>query len=496
MNYPRLSHFATVLGMLLAGGCTVGPDFARPGPPPVSAYTPVPIQRTADTPQVAEGAAQDLAAGQDIPQRWWALFGSPALDALVERSLENNHDLKAAEAALLSAHENVLAQRGAYYPAITATASASRSKSSADLSPNTSSGALLYSLFTPALSVAYVPDVFGANRRQVELVSAEEQATRYQREAIYTTLASNVVVAAIQEASLRAQLSATESLIDFSERTLEVLRAQKSHGYATQLDVVAQESQLAQVRATLPPLQKQLEIERHLLATLSGNYAADGVAERFDLDQLHLPDKLPLSVPSQLIEHRPDVRQAEENLHAASAAVGVAVAARLPNITLTADAGKSAVTLGALSSAGTNFWDLGAALAQPVFDGGVLLHKERAARAALQQAREQYRSTTLTAFQNVADALVAVQRDAEALQAAAASTSASKTTLDTVRTQRRAGYANYLQELSAEQAYQNALLQQIQLQASRLADSVALLQALGGGWWNRSPGPGLGGGAG
>lgn len=488
MNYPRLSHFATVLGMLLAGGCTVGPDFARPGPPPVSAYTPVPIQRTADTPQVAEGAAQDLAAGQDIPQRWWALFGSPALDALVERSLENNHDLKAAEAALLSAHENVLAQRGAYYPAITATASASRSKSSADLSPNTSSGALLYSLFTPALSVAYVPDVFGANRRQVELVSAEEQATRYQREAIYTTLASNVVVAAIQEASLRAQLSATESLIDFSERTLEVLRAQKSHGYATQLDVVAQESQLAQVRATLPPLQKQLEIERDLLATLSGNYAADGVAERFDLDQLHLPDKLPLSVPSQLIEHRPDVRQAEENLHAASAQVGVALGNMLPQFSIDANLGSSALRLGQLFSPYTGFWDLGASLTQTLFDAGALVHRHRAAEAALDQAGAQYRSAVILACQNVADTLRALQSDAGALKAAAEAEAAARKTFELARHQRELGTISLVALLIAEQAYQQAELSLVQAQANRYADTAGLFQALGGGWWNRHSG--------
>jgi outer membrane protein TolC len=190
LNHASLARFALTLSALLAGGCTVGPDFVRPAPPAVSAYTPVPMQRTADTPNVVEGGAQDLAAGQDIPQRWWELFDSSALNTLVERSLQNNHDLKAAEAALLSAHENVLAQRAAYYPAITATASATRSKSSTDLSPTPSSGALLYSLFTPALSVAYVPDVFGANRRQVELVSAQEQATGYQRQAVYTTLVS------------------------------------------------------------------------------------------------------------------------------------------------------------------------------------------------------------------------------------------------------------------------------------------------------------------
>ena len=337
------------------------------------------------------------------------------------------------------------------------------------------------------LSVSYVADVFGAVRRQVELASAEEGATRFQREATYIALTSNVVVAAIQEASLRSQLSATRSLIDLNEHSLAVLREQQSRGYATQLDVSAQEAQVAQVRALLPLLLKQLEIERDLLATLSGSYAAQGLAEQFTLQQLKLPQALPLSVPSALVEHRPDVRQAEENLHAASAAIGVAVAARLPDITLSADAGKSAVTLGALSAGGTQFWDLGATLTQPVFEGGALLHKESEARATFDQAREQYRSTVLTAFQNVADALVAVQQDAEALQAAALSTAASKRTLEVLHAQRRAGYTTYLQELIAEQTYQNAQLQMVQLEANRLSDSVALLQALGGGWWNREP---------
>jgi NodT family efflux transporter outer membrane factor (OMF) lipoprotein len=369
-----------------------------------------------------------------------------------------------------------LAQRATLLPTVTASAAAQRSKTSSALSPNTGTGALLYSLFTPEIGVGYVPDVFGAGRRQVEMAAAEEEATRYQREATYITLVSNVAVAAIQAASARAQIASTESLTALNERSLAVLR---------ELDVAAAEAQLAQLRALRPPLLKQLDTLRDLLAVLAGDYAAEGYVHEFTLDELHLPASLPLSVPSQLLEHRPDVRQAEENLHAAAASVGVAVAARLPAITLTADAGRSALTIGALSSGGTSFWDLGAGLTQPLFNGGALLHRERAARATLEAAEEQYRSTALTAFQNVADALVAVHRDAEALEATTASVLAARTSLDAIRAQRRAGYATVFQESTVTQAYETALLQELGARANRLTDSVALLQALGGGWWNR-----------
>jgi NodT family efflux transporter outer membrane factor (OMF) lipoprotein len=292
-------------------------------------------------------------------------------------------------------------------------------------------------------------------------------------------------VAAIQEASLRAQISATRALIDLNEHSLAVLREQHARGYAGQLEVAAQETQLAQARAALAPLFKQLALQRHLLGTLSGALPDQDLPEQFELPQLQLPTDLPLSLPSRLVEQRPDIRQAEENLHAASAAIGVAVANRLPNVILTADAGKSAVTLGGLTDGATGFWDLGASIAQPLFAGGALLHKERAARAAFEQAREQYRSTVLAAFQNVADTLAALENDADALQASASSADAAKGALDLVRAQQRAGYANYLQLLSAEQTYQNAILIQVQAQANRYSDTAALLQALGGGWWNR-----------
>jgi NodT family efflux transporter outer membrane factor (OMF) lipoprotein len=479
------SAIATLGCALFVAGCTVGPNYVRPEPPAVPSYTPTALTTSVSAANVAGGESQRFSAGQEIPARWWELFHSTGLNALVERALQKNHDLKAAEAALLAAHENMLAQRAAYYPSVTASFSASRSKSSADLSPTPSSGALLYSLYTPQVSVSFVPDVFGLNRRQVEVLAAQEQVSRFQREATYLALTSNVVVAAIQEASLRAQISATHALIDVNERGLAVLREQKARGYAGQLDVAAQEAQLAQVRAALPPLLKQLALQRNLLGTLSGAVPSEELPEQFELRQLQLPTDLPLSLPSRLVDQRPDVRQAEENLHAACAAVGVAVANRLPNVTLTADAGKSAVTLGALTQGETGFWDLGASVAQPLFEGGALRHRERAARAAFEQAREQYRSTVLAAFQNVADTLAALQHDAEALQASASSANAAKTALELVQIQQRAGYANYLQLLSAEQTYQYAIVIQVQAQANRYADTAALLQALGGGWWNR-----------
>jgi NodT family efflux transporter outer membrane factor (OMF) lipoprotein len=470
---------------LFLAGCTVGPNYVRPERPAVSAYTSSPLRASVATPNVAGGESQRLNDGEEIPAQWWELFHSTALNALVERALHHNHDLKAAEAALVVAHENMLAQRGSYYPSATASFSASRSKSSADLSPTPSSGALLFSLYTPEVAVSFVPDVFGLNRRQVEVLAAQEQVSRFQREAIYLALTSNVVVAAIQEASLRTQISATHALIDLNERSLAVLREQKVRGYAGQLDVAAQEAQVAQARSALPPLLKQLALQRDLLGTLSGALPDQDLPEHFELSQLQLPTELPLSLPSRLVEQRPDVRQAEENLHAACAAIGVAIANRLPNVTLTADAGKSAVTFGALTEGGTGFWDLGASIAQPLFEGGALMHKERAARAAFEQAREQYRSTVLAAFQNVADTLAALEHDAEALQASASSANAAKTALDLVQVQQRAGYANYLQLLSAEQMYQNAIVIQVQAQANRYTDTAALLQALGGGWWNR-----------
>jgi NodT family efflux transporter outer membrane factor (OMF) lipoprotein len=314
---------------------------------------------------------------------------------------------------------------------------------------------------------------------------AQQEQARFALVATHITLSSNVVAGAIQEASLRAQVDATHEIITINTDMLQILRNQYATGYVSRLDVAAQESQLAQVAATLPPLMKQLAQQRDLLARLSGGFPSQDLPEKFELSSLQLPQELPVSLPSQLVEQRPDVRQAEENLHSASALIGVAVANRLPSFALTADAGSMALVFSRMFSGGTGFWDVAAGVTQPIFDGGTLLHRERAARAAYTQAAEQYRSTVLTAFQNVADTLNALLQDADALKAAAAAKDAASVTLDLARKQYQSGYANYLSLLNAEQAYQQAVINLVQAQANRYADTAALFQALGGGWWNR-----------
>ena len=474
-----------ILALLLTTGCAVGPKFKQPPPPDVSGYTQTPLSTTSSTSTVVGGEAQHFLERRDIAGEWWTLFRSKPLNDLIERSLKANPDIKVAQAALLVARENTLAQRGAYYPSVTGGFSATRAKTSSDLSPVTNTSALNYSLYTPQVSVSYVPDVFGLNRRTVESLRAQQEQARFALVATHITLSSNVAAGAVQEASLRAQVDATHEIITINTDMLQILRNQYAKGYVSRLDVAAQESQLAQVAATLPPLMKQLAQQRDLLARLSGGFPSQDLPEKFELSSLQLPQELPVSLPSQLVEQRPDVRQAEENLHSASALIGVAVANRLPSFALTADAGSMAVVFSRMFSGGTGFWDVAAGVTQPIFDGGTLLHRERAARAAYTQAAEQYRSTVLTAFQNVADTLNALLQDADALKAAAAAKDAASVTLDLARKQYQSGYANYLSLLNAEQAYQQAVINLVQAQANRYADTAALFQALGGGWWNR-----------
>ena len=473
-------------GSLLLAGCAVGPDFEKPPAPNVSGYSAKPASATAATPRVAGGDAQKFVQDADIPGDWWALFHSEPLNELIEKSLSKNPDLKSAQAALIVAKENVLAQRGAYYPSVNAGFSASRQRQPGTLAPVPSNNAVLYNLFTPQLSISYVPDVFGLNRRTVESLQAQADQARFQMIATYTTLTSNLVVAVIQEAALQAQIDATHELVDLNAKMVDILKYQFAKGYAGGLDLAAQESQLAQVNATLQPLLKQLDQEHDLIAVLAGRFPAEAPAEKFDLANLQLPVDLPLSLPSTLVAQRPDVRQAEANMHTASALIGVAEANRLPNIELTANAGNTALAIDQVFNMGTSFWSIGANLTAPIFEGGKLMHQQRAAEAAYTQAAEQYRSTVLTAFQNVADALAALEHDAEGLKAAAAALDAAKVTLDLSQRQERAGYANTLALLNAEQAYQQARINLVQAQANRYADTAALFQALGGGWWHRS----------
>jgi len=489
---PNLQRgvFGALVLVTFLSGCAVGPNFKKPAAPAAASYTAKPLETTASTTNTPGGTAQRFVNGVNIPEDWWTLFHSKALNELIEASLTNNPDLKAAQAALRVAHENVLAGRGNYFPSVTANFSATRQKQSENLAPGPNFPAtpqeFQYNLFTPELSISYSPDVFGANRRSMESLKAQEEGVRYQMAAAYTTLTANVVVTAIQEGAVQAQIEATRELIDVNSNMVEILRYQVGKGYASRLDFLAQESQLAQEIATLPPLMKLEGQLRDQLAVLAGRFPGEAPTETFELSALQLPEELPVSLPSQLVEQRPDILQAQANMHAASAQIGVAEANRLPNITLTANAGSSALALDKVFTSGTGFWGIGAAAAAPLFQGGTLLHQERAARAAYVQAAEQYRSTVLTAFQNVADTLTALQQDAEGLKAAATAEADAKATLELSRRQWKDGYISYLALLSAEQAYQQARVNLVLAQANRFSDTAALFQALGGGWWHRS----------
>ena len=482
----RTLVFVTAVLTVLLGGCAVGPNFKKPAVPQVTGYTTTPLSTTSSTTNVTGGESQSFTNGADIPGEWWTLFHSKPLTDLVELSLSNNPSIKAGQAALKVARENVLAQKGSFYPAIAGAFSASRQKTAAGISPTPNSGAQFFSLYTPQVSVSYTPDVFGLIRRTVESLTAQEEQARFALIATLITLSANVVAAAIQEASLRAQIDATRELVAVNSNMLQILRMQFDKGYSGRLDLATQEAQLAQVAATLPPLLKQLAQQRNLLAALSGSFPTQNPAPHFDLASLQLPRDLPVSLPSQLVAQRPDVRQAEETLHAASAQIGVAVANRLPNITLSADAGSMALEAGQIFSSGTGFWTLAGGVTQPIFEGGTSLHQERAAKAAYTEAAEQYRSTVLGAFQDVADTLNALQQDADGLSTASAAERAAKVSLDLSQKQFEAGYAGYLSLLTAEQTYEDALINLVQAEANRYTDTAALFQALGGGWWHRA----------
>ena len=492
MTSRRCSRTTAATALLtviaLVAGCAVGPNFRKPAAPAVDGYTRSPLTGTTAT-DVPGGEAQRFLPGQDIPAAWWTLFQSPALNALIERALVGSPTLVAAHQSLRQALELVAAQRGSFFPTVQASFSPSYNRTSATIAPVLANNQLTYSLFTAQVTVGFTPDVFGGNRRQVEALIGQAEAQRFQREAVYVTLTSNVVAAAIQEASLRAQIAATQEIIAISSASLEIVRRQFELGAVAGIDLAAQEAALAQVQQTLPGLRKQLEQNRNLLTVLTGRFPIDDSAEQFELASLQLPTDLPLSVPSRLVQQRPDVRAAEAQLHAASAEIGVAVASRLPQITISGAYGGTSTAFTQMFANGNPFWTIAGNIAQSIFDGGTLFHRQRAAEATFEQTAAQYRSTVLTGFQNVADALYALQADADSLKAAVAAEQASRRTLDITLKQQELGAVSYLALLSARQAYQQALITRVQAQASRLADTAALFQALGGGWWNRAAAP-------
>ncbi|MBV9969529.1 MAG: efflux transporter outer membrane subunit [Xanthobacteraceae bacterium] len=474
---------------MLVSGCAVGPNFEHPAVPEASRYTKEPLPSHTSSAPVKDGQAQHFVNGRDIPGDWWTLYHSPGLNAVVRRALEGNPNLQAAIAAVRNAKELVYAEQGKFFPQAQANFNPTRQQLAQSIAPTLTNGAARFDLYTAQVTVAYALDIWGGERRSIESLQAQEDSQRFLVEAAYLTLTSNVVVAAIQEASLRGQIDATNQLITINSKMLELLRRQFMEGYANRNDVALQEAQLAQTRATLPPLRKALAQQRDLITALTGRLPADEPRETFNLASLTLPTELPVSLPSQLVEQRPDVRSATELLHSASAQIGVATANMLPNVTLSANGGYQAPWLAPLIAPQNVFWLIGANATQTVFDGFSLLHQRRAADALYDEAAWNYRQTVVTAFQNVADALRAIQNDADALKATNDFERASKTSLDLAQQQMASGNANFLYLLNAQVAYQNAVVQRVQAQATRLSDTAALYMALGGGWWNREGPP-------
>jgi NodT family efflux transporter outer membrane factor (OMF) lipoprotein len=461
-------------------GCAVGPDFQAPAPPQTDGYLPVSQGPTTEAP-LQDMPGQTLSAGQDLPAEWWKLYHNADLDRLIRQAIAANPDLKAARAAVTMALENVKAQQGAYFPTIAAGFNASRSQNSQSLAPTLNSGQLLFNLYQADVSANWTIDLWGGNRRAVEVLQAQADAQRLQLEQAYVALTTNIVVAAIQEASLREQIAAVNDIVRSESEALDILKRQASLGEIAGADVAAQEAALAQSQQLLPPLQKQLRQQLDLMAVLAGRLPTDPLDEHFVLSSLVLPREIPVSLPSKLVEHRSDIRIAEQNMRAANAQIGVAIANMLPNITLTAQDGGVDTAIGSLFTPASNFWTVGAGLSQLLFDGGALLHKSRAARAGYEEASAQYKSVVDTAFQNVADSLYALRFDASNLSAALASENAAADSLAIARRRLELGAISYVALLAAEQTYQQSVIARIQAQAARLTDTAVLFQALGGG---------------
>jgi len=486
-------HFPRVLVLLAAatvvatvGGCTLGPDFHSPEPPAVTAYTATALPEQTVASPGPGGEAQRLQLQQEIPASWWELFRSPSLDQLIRKALQNSPNLAAAQATLRQAREVLNARSGTeYYPTVDANLAASRQKVSGAATGQPGSSGYEYSLYNASVSVSYALDLFGGGRRELEALQAQVDYQRYQLEASALTLAANIVTTAVREASSREQLQSIQEIIALQEKQLTLVERQVQLGGAARADLLAQRAQLAQTRTELPPLEKELARTRNQLAVYAGGFPSDTDLPEFHLQGFQLPQELPLSVPSVLVRQRPDILAAEELLHAAGAQVGVATANLYPRITLSASLGSQANRLPDLFSSGSSFWNLGGGLLQPIFHGGQLSAERRAAVAAYDQAAARYRETVLRAFQNVADVLQALAADARTLRAQVDADAAARDSLEMTEQQFKFGAVSSLALLNAQRQAQQSRISLVQARAARFADTAALFQALGGGWWNR-----------
>lgn len=485
---------AGLLVAVLLAGCAVGPDFRRPRFRPVGTYTETDLPASTGTEPVGGGGRQHFESGRDIPGDWWHLFRSPVITALVEATLRHNPTIESAQASLRQAQELRLQQEGTLLPTVSGTVLRNRGEI-----PGVLSGLpgidFTQTYYGAQLGLSYTLDIWGGLRRAVEQAGARVEYQRFQLEATDLALSAGVATTAIQAASLAGQIRVQTDLIGFEQRQLATVRRQFALGGATGTDVATQEAQVATARSVLVPLQTQLAQTRHQLAAYLGMAPSEARIPALSLDDITLPGALPVSIPAALLDQRPDIRESEALLHQQSAALGVAIAQRLPNLTLSAQVGSDAADIHQLFSPGNGLWSVVNQAVQPVFDAGQLLHAQRAQRAALDAAAAAWRNTVVTAFQNVADVLVALHNDEAALAASLDAQRAAERSLSLASLQYRLGGVSYLSVLTAQQSTQNAILSLLRARAARYTDTVALYQALGGGWWHRQdiPPPPAGG---
>jgi NodT family efflux transporter outer membrane factor (OMF) lipoprotein len=476
---------------LALGGCAVGPDYHQPAAPAVPGYTQSPLPTAT---MAADGAPQKFVSGADISGEWWTLYHSPELNSLIDAAIANNPTLAAAQQTLIEAEETQRSYEGSFLPTLTGSFQDQRTRiSSAELASQGDTGAASggnvtvppFGLYDATLSVSYSPDVFGGGRREFESLQGQTDYQRYELEASYLTLTANVVTAAVTEASYKAQIDATKQIIAADHKQLDILNRQFALGGVPKANILSEQATVSQTEATLPPLESELAQTRNQLADYVGAFPANFHEDDFTLAALHLPADLPVSLPSALVNQRPDIQAAGAQLQTASANVGVAIAEMLPQISLTADVGHEGLNTATLFTPQTLLWSLVAGVTQPIFEGGELNAKRLAAVAALKASGSQYQSTVLAAFQNVADALEILQYDAATLQAAELAEQSAAKSLAVTQDQVQLGGQPFTAELTAQTTYQNAVITRVKAQAARLADTAALFQALGGGWWHR-----------
>lgn len=480
---PRLRlHAATAAALALTlSACAVGPEFQRPAPPEERAWSDVAYPGETVSAPTAGGETQRLQLGLDVPADWWLAFGNEALARRVGDALAHSPDLDAARATLRQARALVDAAVGGRWPSIDAGAGVTRQQVNTASFGSPGQDAPPFTLYNASVDVGYTVDIFGGVARTIQARAAEADFARFQLNAAALALATNVVTASIQEAALREQIRAQEAVIEALDEQRALVVRQREIGTRSRIDELAIASELATARSNLPALRRELEATRTQLAVYLGRTPAEAELTALELDALMLPPDLPLQLPSTVVRQRPDVLAAEASIAAATAEVGVATANLLPQLTLSGSWGVQSTSTGDLFDAGNAVWSVGANLLAPLFRGGTLRAQRRAAEAGLDLAWADYRATVLNAFKNVADALRAIELDAEVLAAQAQALENAADTLELVRTQYRTGAASYTQVLDATRTFQQARLAAIDARAARLADTAALYAALGGG---------------